>query len=63
MDIASSTPTPITSGGGVSPPIATNLAISKGDYVGIRNLGTSDRLGEIDNGAIQDTWLPAGYGD
>ncbi len=56
--------TPITySGGGVSPPIATNLAISKGDYVGIRNLGTSDRLGEIDNGAIQDTWLPAGYGN
>ena len=34
--VATSTPTPISSGG-VSPPIATNLAIHKGDYLGIRN--------------------------
>jgi hypothetical protein len=47
QSVASSTGTPITAPG-VSPPIATNLAIEKGDYVGIRNFFQSGGGGDFD---------------
>jgi hypothetical protein len=42
--LASSRPTRIVSSG-VSPPIATKLAVKEGDQVAIRNFGDGDRLG------------------
>jgi hypothetical protein len=43
---------------GISEPIATNLAIQQGDFIGVKNFGVADQLGGADNGGTYAAWGP-----